>query len=156
MDIDAQYDRLLRYCTMKLRDKTAAEDVTQETFIRFFESIGYRDRGKETAYLYTIAGNLCTDLFRRRRETLWDDVPPRVQEAFSTQDNASVLLDRLSVEAAMDALPAEEREAVMLRFTCELSVAEIAEVMSLSRFAVHRRITSALKTLRKELEDDEK
>lgn len=155
MDIDKQYDKLLRYCTMKLRDRALAEDMTQEAFIRFFESTGYRNKGKEMAYLYTIAANLCTDYFRKQRETLWDDVPPSVQEVLLTEDTSQTALDRLSIEDALDRLNAEEREAVMLRYACDLTVTEIGQTLHLSRFAVRRRIASAMKTLRKELSDDE-
>ena len=155
MDIDKQYDKLLRYCTMKLRDRALAEDITQETFIRFFESATYRSRGKEMAYLYTIAANLCTDYYRKQRETLWDDMPPQAQGTFSAEDSAHAVLDRLSIEAALDRLNAEEREAVMLRYSCDLTVTEIGQTLHLSRFAVRRRISSAMKTLRKELSDDE-
>ena len=155
MDIDKQYDKLLRYCTMKLRDRTLAEDVTQEAFIRFLDSVGYHDKGKELAYLYTIAGNLCTDYFRKRRETLWDDMPPQAQEVLLTEDDSQNDLDRLTIEAALDTLSDEEREAVILRYSCGLTVTEIGQTLHLSRFAVRRRISSAMKTLRKELSDDE-
>lgn len=64
MDLKVQYDRLLRYCYMKTNDKYIAQDITQETFLRFWQSHTYEDTGKEMAYLYTIARNLCMDEFR--------------------------------------------------------------------------------------------
>lgn len=151
MNIETQYDRLLRYCYMKLRDSTLAEDITQETFIRFYESETYRDTGKELAYLYAIAANLCTDRFRKKKE----DPLEEDYELPDPKDCMQAVIDRVSVEAALDALEPGEREAVVLRYIAELPVGDVGKVLGISRFAVHRRITSAMNKLRKELADDE-
>ena len=155
MDIEQQYDKLLRYCYMKLRDRTLAEDVTQETFIRFFESKDYHSIGKEMAYLYTIARNLCIDYFRKQKEELIEDLPAKIQEMPESRDRVEDIVDRISIEQALDSLTADEREAVVLRFSGELSVEDIAKSMDISRFAVRRRISSALEKLRKEMERNE-
>ena len=152
MDIEQQYDKLLRYCYMKLRDMTLAEDVTQETFIRFFESKDYHSIGKEMAYLYTIARNLCIDYFRKQKEELIEDLPAKIQEMPDSSDKVESIVDQLSIEQALDHLTDDEREAVVLRFSGELSVEDIAKSMDISRFAVRRRISSALEKLRKEME----
>ena len=152
MDIEQQYDKLLRYCYMKLRDRTLAEDVTQETFIRFFESKDYHSIGKEMAYLYTIARNLCIDSFRKQKEELIEDLPAKIQEMPDSSDKVESIVDQLSIEQALDHLTDDEREAVVLRFSGELSVEDIAKSMDISRFAVRRRISSALEKLRKEME----
>ena len=152
MDIEQQYDKLLRYCYMKLRDRTLAEDVTQETFIRFFESKDYHSIGKEMAYLYTIARNLCIDYFRKQKEELIEDLPAKIQEMPDSSDKVESIVDQLSIEQALDHLTDDEREAVVLRFSGELSVEDIAKSMDISRFAVRRRISSALEKLRTEME----
>ena len=54
-DLDEQYDKIYRYCYMKLRHQQTAEDITQETFLRFLENKTYKDMGKEISYLYRIA-----------------------------------------------------------------------------------------------------
>ena len=46
-DMDEQYDKIYRYCYMKLKHRQVAEDVTQETFLRFLENNTYKDIGKE-------------------------------------------------------------------------------------------------------------
>ncbi len=53
-DMDEQYDKIYRYCYMKLKHRQAAEDVTQETFLRFLENNTYKDIGKEISYHLTI------------------------------------------------------------------------------------------------------
>ena len=152
MDIEEQYDKLLRYCYMKLSDRTLAEDVTQEAFIRFLESRSYRDEGKEMAYLYTIAANLCTDCFRRRKE----EPVEALAELPEPGDHLQNVVERITVERALERLEPEEREVVVLRYNAELPVGDIGKILGLSRFAVHRRISSAMKKLRKEMEDHEK
>ena len=152
MDIEQQYDKLLRYCYMKLRDRALAEDLTQETFIKFFESKDYHSIGKEMAYLYTIARNLCIDSFRKQKEEMIEDLPAKIQEMPESRDKVESIVDRVSIEQALDRLTADEREAVVLRFSGELSVEDIAKSMDISRFAVRRRILSALEKLRKEME----
>ena len=152
MDIEQQYDKLLRYCYMKLRDRALAEDLTQETFIKFFESKDYHSIGKEMAYLYTIARNLCIDYFRKQKEELIEDLPAKIQEMPDSSDKVESIVDQLSIEQALDHLTDDEREAVVLRFSSELSVEDIEKSMDISRFAVRRRISSALEKLRKEME----
>ena len=156
MDIEQQYDKLLRYCYMKLRNRTLAEDITQETFIRFFESTDYRNVGKEMAYLYTIARNLCIDSVRKQKDALIEDISAEIQDVQESKDNAEAVIDRVSIEQALDCLNAEEREAVVLRFSGELSIEDIGRSMGISRFAVRRRISTALEKLRKEMERNEK
>ena len=155
MDIEQEYDLLLRYCYMRLRDKTLAEDITQESFIRFFESHEYRNRGKEMAYLYTIARNLCIDHFRKHKDGLLDDMPDQVQQLPESEDRIQSVVDRVSIEQAMNLLGEDEREIVLLRYSMELPVSDIAIITGNSRFVVRRRIRSALEKLKKEMTVDE-
>lgn len=154
MDIEEQYDRLLRYCIMKLGDRALAEDVTQSAFIRYFENPPSAVSGNDMAYLYTIARNLCTDWYRKRKDALLEDLPEEQREA--ARDAASQdVTDRLAVETALARLCEEERELVVLRYVSELTVTEIGKATGLSRFAVRRRLSGALNKLRKELDDYE-
>ena len=66
MDIEEQYDKIYHYCYFKLYDKQLAQDITQETFLRFFQQNLSFDNNKELPYLYTIAKNLCVDNFRKK------------------------------------------------------------------------------------------
>ena len=58
MDVGAQYDKLYRYCYFKLHNRDLAEDVTQEAFLRYFESYRHLREGQAVKCLYTIARNL--------------------------------------------------------------------------------------------------
>ena len=63
------YPSILQYCHYHLQEIHDAEDLTQETFARFFASLDrYKHYGKAANYLYVIAGNLCRDHYRRQSE----------------------------------------------------------------------------------------
>lgn len=63
------YPAVLRYCLLRIDDAGYAPDAVQETFERFFRNFArYRHYGKAANYLYVIAGNICRDYYRNRRE----------------------------------------------------------------------------------------
>lgn len=148
MDLQEQYDKLLRYCYMKVHDRFLAEDIVQETFLRFWQSHSYRDTGKELAYLYTIARNLCMDEFRKNTTEDIDDHPELA--AANIQEPES-RLKTIVIEDALEKLPDDLREIVVLRFVNEMTVTDIGKVMGLSRFAVHRRLKEGLDLLRQKI-----
>lgn len=71
--LEEQYNKIYRYCYMKLGHRETAEDLTQETFLRFFRDYRYQDIGKEMAYLYMIARNQCIDYYRKKKPLVLSD-----------------------------------------------------------------------------------
>ena len=68
------YEEILKYCSFHCLDVSYAEDLTQETFLHFFEKLSnYRYMGKTKNYLYTIAGNLCRDYYKKAKESLLEE-----------------------------------------------------------------------------------
>lgn len=64
--VEKYYSRILRYCRSHITDADYAEDLTQETFVRFFRTLpSYRHYGKAANYLYVIAANVCNDYYRK-------------------------------------------------------------------------------------------
>lgn len=62
------YDDIFKYCFWKVRDYTDAEDLTQDTFMKFIEYIPkYQEYGKPKALLYTIARNLCFNWTKKKK-----------------------------------------------------------------------------------------
>ena len=112
MDLEELYDKVYRYCYMKLRHPQAAEDMTQEAFLRFLRVYEEREIRKRTAYLYTIARNLCTDFYRARQA-----VPLEQAEQIPSQDRDELHTVRIALEQALERLPEEERELIFLRYT---------------------------------------
>lgn len=152
MDLEEQYERLLKYCYAKVSNRELAEDITQETFLKFWQTKTYQSMGKEMAYLYTIARNLCLDYLKKKKEEL-----PGEDEFFENipDENAKLeetVLNRILLRKALNHLGAEDREIVLLHFVSELSVTDIGKILGISRFAVHRRLKAAKEILKKEME----
>lgn len=151
MDLEELYDRLYRYCYFRLADKQSAQDVTQETFLRFYRQGLSFDKGGELPYLYVIARNLCSDEFRKKAIK---NISEQDLEEKTGEDDSKSWEDRLAVRAAMDRLTAQERDLLILRYVSEYSINLISGAMGISRFAVHRRLAKALKNLKDELEKE--
>ena len=148
MSIDEQYDKLYRYCFFKLHNRNLAEDVTQETFLRCLER--YENLSGESALkcLYTIARNLCIDEFRRSKREADSELQPEEAD----EDDA---LTRIAVRSALEKLEESERELLLLRYVNNLSVSAIGAILGISRFAAHRKITSASKRFRARLQEED-
>lgn len=152
MDLQEQYEKLLRYCYMKTKDRCIAEDIAQETFLRFWQSKSYKDTGKEQAYLYTIARNLCMDEFRRPSVKNIDDYVEAVEDVRAGADE---VVEKMAIEQALDSIPEELKELVVLRYMNEIPVSDISKMMHMSRFAVYRRIKEGLALLQSIMRESE-
>lgn len=148
MDIEEQYDKIYRYCYFKIYDKQLAEDITQETFLRFFRQNLNIDNSKELAYLYTIARNLCVDTFRKKPVESLDKI-----EEEATYDPSDKWTDGFTLKSTIAKLPKDEQELLLLRYANELPINSICKITGLSRFAIHRRLSKALKWLKEELKN---
>ena len=143
LDIEEQYEKIYRYCFYRLQDKELAEDVTQETFLRWFASDTYRNQGQLLQYLYTVARNLCADEFRRSAsQPIPEDIP--------SEDTDPLLSIALRTE--LDKLNGEDRELVLLRYINEVPMGVLCKLYGQSRFSLYRRIKHILKVLRDALD----
>ena len=149
MDIEEQYDKIYRYCYFKLYDTQLAQDITQETFLRFYRQGLTLDNDKELPYLYTIAKNLCIDHFRKNPV---ESVEEMAEDA--THDPTEGWINDLTLRTTISKLPGDERELIFLRYVNEISIATICKITGLSRFAVYRRLSKSLKWLKEELKKE--
>lgn len=157
MDYKEQYGKIYRYCYYRLRHRETAEDITQETFLRFFKHSEYHSAGYTSALLYRIAGNLCVDELRKKKPEVWtaefdEEYMPELLPVSGTEENEDAVLTRHVLTAAMAGLEREERELVFLRYVNEMPMSDIAKLKGMSRFAVRRRCDKALRKLRREME----
>lgn len=148
MDLEEQYDKIYRYCWMKVHHQQEAEDITQETFLRFLENHTYREMGKQLAWLYTIARNLCIDHYRKKEAVLSGEEP-------AADSREEELISNLQLYQAVQELSEEDRELIFLRYVNELPAGDVAEILKISRFAVYRRLNKCLRQLRESLGEEE-
>ena len=149
MDIEEQYNKIYRYCYFKLYDKQLAQDITQETFLRFYRQRLSFDHGRELPYLYTIAKNLCTDEFRKQTIDSVEEIANK-----EAVDPSEGWIDTFVLRAAVSQLPNDEQELLFLRYVNELPIASLCKITGLSRFAVYRRLSKSLKWLKEELKKE--
>jgi RNA polymerase sigma-70 factor (ECF subfamily) len=141
LELEDQYDKIYKYCFFKVKNKDIAEDLTQETFLKYFSQTSYINRGKQLAYFYTIAKNQCTDYFRKQQPVYYEENQAAVDKITSIENN-------LATKQAVNLLTKELQEIILLRFSNELGIGEIATFLGISRFSVYRKINTALKELK--------
>jgi len=143
------YPKIYQYCLLRVRDHGYAEDLTQETFLKFFQAFErYKHYGKALNYLYVIAGNLCKDHFRKEgRMEVYE-----MSEEIAVEHMGQVE-KRMEIYEALDKLPEEIREVVILFFFQEISQKEIARMMGIKLSLVKYRVSKAKELLSKQLEE---
>lgn len=146
-NLDEQYDKIYRYCYFKLHRRETAEDITQETFLRYLKHYGDSKQEWDLRYLYRIAHNLCVDEFRRR-------VLEPLPEDLSEEDYAEKSITALWLRNALGKLSEEEREILLLRYANEVPNNVICQMLGISRFAFYRKMKNTLQKLRKELGEE--
>ena len=134
-------------------DRTAAEDLVQEAFIRLARTAHrIRDSDKAAAYLRSIVINLARDHNRRGLVSLRHR-PPASGDEPSAEETASVQESRREVVEALRTLPRRQRESLALRYYLELSIEEIAEALGVSANSVKTHLKRGLRGLAAALED---
>jgi RNA polymerase sigma-70 factor (ECF subfamily) len=130
-----------------------AEDLTQQVFLNSLRSISsFRWKGRPfSAWLYRIAHNQVVDHLRKKKRS---DLPLEetlVGGGDDPQLHAERRLDIEQVLAAAQKLTEAQREVISLRFTSELSIAQVAEIMGKSQGAVKALQHSGIVALRRAL-----
>lgn len=155
IDIEESYDKVYRYCYFRLHDKYLAEDITQETLLRFLECDSYKDTGRPLAFLYTVARNLCIDTVRKRsHEELREEQgeEPAGTEA-AIEGFEEELVSNMVLHEAIKALPKEEQELLFLRYVNEVPLTVLCNMYGKSRFALYRELNKITKKLERRLSD---
>ncbi len=143
--LEEQYDKIYRYCYFHVKDQYLAEDLTQETFFRYYRQEGVRIRVQEMAYLYTIARNLCIDHYRKTKEEEKKEKEGEVRPL----DNLAEYMD---LYEAVGRLQKEQQEILLLKYVDGLRTGELAKVLGISRFSLYRKEKEILELLKKKLE----
>jgi RNA polymerase sigma-70 factor (sigma-E family) len=145
--------RLVALARFFTDDRTAAEDLVQEAFIRLARNAHrIQDDTKAAQYLRSIVVNLARDHNRRGLVSLRHR-PPAVPDEPSAEETASREESRREVVAALRSLPHRQRECLALRYYLELPVEEIAEALGVSANSVKTHLKRGLRGLATALED---
>jgi RNA polymerase sigma-70 factor (sigma-E family) len=146
------YRALVRLAALLVRDTQTAEEVVQDSFVAMHGGWQrLRDAEKALAYLRQAVVNRSRSVLRHRTvvDKNLQKAPPDMPSA---EHGALVLLERHAVVAALRDLPDRQREAIVLRYYADLSEAEIAAAMKISRGAVKSHTARGMTALRAALE----
>ena len=148
---------LFRFILRQVRVQATAEELFQDVWQRVITARDrYRPEAKFSTWLYQIASNRLTDHWRaasHRPMASEDDMARLEREADDdTPDHAlSVFEERRRLQVALEELPPDQREAVVLRLEQELSLEAIAEITGVGRETVKSRLRYAMDKLKSRL-----
>jgi RNA polymerase sigma-70 factor (ECF subfamily) len=140
---DAVYGHALRF----FGDRQAAEDATQEVFLKVFRTIsGFDGRARLSTWLYRVTHNVCLDMVRAGRRTP-QPVDPLTLEPLPASDFANDVVFASALDAAMRTLPAEERDALSAVTLFGLSYQEAGDALGVPTGTVKSRVFRARRAL---------
>ena len=145
-------------------DRTGARDVAQEVFLRVWRAAGsYEPKAKFTTWIYRITVNLCLNELKSAKGKKWVGLETGGEEGegigYETRSDGSLSPEDLllakersrHVSEALQALPANQRMALILKRYDNLSYDEIAKIMKCSVSAVESLLVRAKKNLQEKL-----
>jgi RNA polymerase sigma-70 factor (ECF subfamily) len=138
-------ERIFRYAYRLLGNRSDAEDATAETFLRVLRRSGeLRADGAFRTWLFRITRNLCIDKLRQHKLM---ELPPDAQ--YGGSEERSTL--RVTIQQALDELPREYQDPLVLCDLEELSAKEAAIVLDISVPALKSRLYRGRRALRDRL-----
>ena len=155
--------RIFRVVMALVRDSELASNLTQDCFVRAYESRGtFRGDSSVSTWLIRIAMNLVRDHARNRRQAFWkrlfqrpadepdvESVVEAVKDERSGPDRQVLAKEELeAVWAAVSELAPQQREVFVLRFSEEMSLDEIADVLGVKLGTVKTHLSRALTAVR--------
>jgi RNA polymerase sigma-70 factor (sigma-E family) len=142
------YSPLVRLATMLLADQGRAEEVVQDAYVSLHGRwAGLADPDRAVAYLRTSVVNGARSQLRRRAVAARHrPVPPG--PVGSAESSALAAEERRELLAALDGLPNRQREVLLLRYYLDLSEADIADTLRISRGAVKTHSSRGIAALR--------
>jgi RNA polymerase sigma factor (sigma-70 family) len=158
---DRYYPAVTRYCARRMPDRSAAEDVTSETFLQMascFDDFAGRTESEFRSWLFRIAANATAAYLRqshRRMKLLqtaadrgWFDRPEAAHPSAAEHDR----LDWPKVREAIGELDERDQNIVTLRFFADCSHDEIARAIGATTGAVRTALSRAVARLKAKLE----
>ncbi|MFT7328236.1 MAG: RNA polymerase sigma-70 factor (ECF subfamily) [Crocinitomicaceae bacterium] len=153
-------DDIFRFCMVKTRNRSLSLDITQETFMKFWEYIiKGTDIKNERPLLYRIAKNLVIDSYRKKKDILVEDFTAGSYNDYLHDNQQERMENKIDGEKAitlLHKLPESIREIINLRFIHDFSINEIATTVGMNPKTVSVYLHRGLKKLKEILENYEK
>jgi RNA polymerase sigma-70 factor (sigma-E family) len=150
----AHYRTLVRLASLLISDDSRAEELVQDAYVQLHARWRQlRDADKALAYLRQSVVNRSRSALRHRQVvSRYAEGQPPLATAPSAEHGALDLLARAAMLKTVNQLPGRQREALILRYYLDLSEADIADAMGISRGAVKSHTARGISTLRQAME----
>jgi RNA polymerase sigma-70 factor (ECF subfamily) len=151
------YDEIFRYCARRLPDRSTAEDVTSQVFLKMVKSFDQfmGDESGFRCWLFRIACNEINSYYRKSArhakamDKLRQESKPQVDDADDNLDNENQ--DKIDfLKTAIGTLKPDHQNIVSLRFFQGLNSEQIGEIMNMNPATVRSQLSRSLKKLKKE------
>jgi RNA polymerase sigma-70 factor (sigma-E family) len=151
----AHYVGLVRMAALLVRHSGEAEEIVQDSFVAMHDKWRrLREPDKALAYIRQSVVNRARSA--QRHHAVADRHQPQPPgDAASAEQHAVAAETRATVMSALHALPTRQREVLVLRYYSDLSEAEIAAALGISRGAVKSHASRGMAALRQKLEDEQ-
>lgn len=154
---DKESDAIFRFCLVKVSDREQALDITQEVFMRLWNSLIEKKKiSNYRAFIFTISRNLIIDWYRKKKSVSLDRMIDDEQERFDIIDGNIVSNLELSFEGKnvlekISELSETYQTPVYLRFVEDMSPKEISAITGLSENVISVRINRGIEELRNKM-----
>jgi len=152
------YQRIYRYLYYRAGDLNTAEDLTSEVFLKMIQALPhYRNQDVPfQAWLFQIARNLAIDHHRKQAAQPIVEIQEDLQDGRQPiDDTLEVKMTQESLSQALEALTADQRDVILLRFIEGMSLAQVGKVLHKSEDSIKGLQHRALISLRNELHHQE-
>lgn len=147
---------LYRFVLRQVKDPVSSNDLYQQCWEKVIRARhSYRSKSPFPAWLFRIARNTVIDHFRREKAGLADELAELPSEDSGPETTALAAEADGRLAAAIDTLPAEQREVVLLRLEAGLDLAAIAEITASKTETCKSRLRYALAKLQAQLQETE-
>lgn len=148
------FDSIFKYIYRRVSDLHTAEDLTEEVFMKAFQSIGSLSKPELfVSWIYTIARNKLTDYYRQNsanpNEGSLDEAWHIADSSPLPDSKTNTAMEVKALFAAMENLPQRYREVLELKFIQELETEEIAKILKKNNGAVRIMQMRAIERLKK-------
>ena len=151
---EEESDAIFRFCLTRVSGRDQALDITQETFLRLWQTIEAGEKIlKQRSFLFTVAHRLIIDWYRKKKSVSLDQMMDNEYASFDVPDERELNNITLGMEgryllSKINELSPTNREPLYLRFVENLSPIEISEILNVSANVASVRINRGLEELR--------
>lgn len=156
--VNKYYNQIFSFCVRRcLGNRTLAADLTQDIFLKVIENLdNYKFSGKFFNYLFTITVNVCNNHYNKKKLTQYELDEEVLNVGYELiVSNIITKENKNQIQLALNALPAIQREALILKYYHDFKVKTIAKITKTSVPTSQSRIYQGLKKLKELLDREE-